>query len=422
MNSVDDPSNLEERLQNQLRLLEQSESLTSDERQQMCRYFEYLRTETDNGLQTIFNKVYNLRLLAERSEVPLRELCGLEEVRQFVDDLESGAHPEAPEDGYASGTVRNYRTYLRGYFDWLGRDWASEIEIGQPVQTAITGDDLLTREESTGLVSVENRPRDTALAAGLLATGQRISAICSLRVRDIDLSSSIGLMRLNDEAVGLKGASGVRPLMWATPFFRAWKRKHPCAEDDSAPFFCIREGESVGVDAGTVLSPRAAHRALRELAREADVDPEKVHPHRFRHTAITQMVRDGLGTQQICFMVGWKPDSTRFQRYSHVSDDEHLRSVLSQYELTGENSLEVGRPRLSTCRSCGEDLSNSSDPVECPSCSTILRLSRTAGVSDRNDGRCSSRQEAAQPPQLDSTILDRIIDNNEDYIREYLDN
>lgn len=421
MTSVNDPSNLQERLQSQLQLLEESESVAPADRQQLDRYIQHLRTETDNGQRTVFNKLYNLRLLAERSTVPLCEFRGVEQTRQFIHQLKSGHHPEAPDDGYASGTVRNYRAYLRGYLDWLGRDWADEIEIGQPVQTAIRKGDLLSREESTALLTVEGRPRDTALAAGLLATGQRIGAVCSLRLGDVDLSSSSGLMKLNDEALGLKGASGVRPLTWATPFFDAWRQEHPCPGDDSAPFFCIREGESEDVEAGTVLSPRAAHRALRELAREADVNHEKIHPHRFRHTAITQMVRDGLGTQQISFMVGWNPDSTRFKRYSHVSDDEHLEAILPQYELEQEHWLEIGRPRLSTCESCGGDLSEFSDPPECPHCSMILRLRPHAGRAvARDESESSPCRNSSGASSIDDRILDQIIDENEQYIRDYL--
>lgn len=419
MNSVDDPSNLESRLQNQFQSLEESESLASIDREQIREYIRYVQSDTDNGPQTIFNKLYNLRLLGERSRIPLCEFRGSEDVRRFVEGLESGAHPAAPRDGYASGTVRNYRAYLRGFLRWLGRGWAGDIEIGQPVQTAIDGDDLLTREESTALVSVEGCPRDTALAAGLLATGQRIGAICSLRIQDVDLSSRIGLIRLNDEAVGLKGASGIRPLTWATPFFRAWQREHPTPTDDSAPFFCITEGECVGVEAGRVLSPRGAHRALRNLAREAEVAHERVHPHRFRHTAITQMVRDGLGTQQISYMVGWKPDSTRFDRYSHVSDDEHLQSILSQYDLDGDGSLEVGRPLLSACRSCGRELTELSTPSECPDCSAILRLTPTAGESLRRSDLDS--RPATDSPSIAVGFLEQIIDENRDYVREYLE-
>ncbi|MFB6362225.1 MAG: tyrosine-type recombinase/integrase, partial [Halobacteriales archaeon] len=271
-------------------------------------------------------------------------------------------------------------------------------------KTPVTPEQLVETEDLSALFDAVTEPRDAALLGTLLATGQRISAVLSIRVGDVDLGGKSGVVHLNDEALGLKGASGPRPLLWATGFVSRWLGVHPRADEDDAPLFCtLKSGvggnEQTAVrryEEGDVLSRHQAHSRLKDLAEAAGVDPVKVKPHNLRHAAITRMVREGLDEQKIKWLVGWARDSSQFKRYQHLTDDQMLEDVLDEYGLAEEDVDSVGKRERTVCDRCDTPLRPGAS--WCDNCG--LALTHAAFEAEQNAEADVNEVAAQLPPEV----------------------
>lgn len=348
-----------------------------------------------------------------------------------------------PEDGYAESTIRDFlvrgRQWLR---DGIGHEWARDIEPGQPPKTKVTSEDILTPEECNALLESAPRARDKALIAVLLSTGQRISAVLSLRVGDVtyrDAARKAGQIDLNTDAIGLKGASGPRDLLWATEYVRQWITEHPARDDPTAPLFCRLQGgrrrspetgEMIEWDRGEVMSPQQAGRRIQraaDLAAEKDgsdrIDASRLNPHSFRHTAVTTMRREGVDEGAIKYTVGWGEDSGQLARYSHVTDDQYMASLRDQMGFETIEEPTTGAVG-GTCPSPGCGTSLGPAASFCPGCGVPLRHKAVDKLDDATDRAEQTRSEAASGGDGDTTItaekLTQLIEENPDVIAKAL--
>lgn len=335
---------------------------------------EYLTWITGQKAETtVGNHAFYLRKLAYRSSIPLGEAT-LADLIDTLDAMKGGTHPDVKDDGIGVG---NYQATLRvfyRYHDDLGVD-AEEIDIERSGGRDLSPSDLLYQEEVDDLLHAcfENA-RDRAFIAMALATGQRLDAIRTLRLRHIQQGPN-GTMtiELNEEEGALKGASGTKPLLWAKQYVREWVENHPHAGEPDAAVFCTTSKSVLGredVEPAEPMDDSAFRRILDTRAEKAGVN-KKVYPHLLRHCAITRMVLEGLTEQQIKNIVGWAADSSQFSTYVTLADELSNDSVRKQlgYPDSGENVV-IGRPTLEECPNCGDRLPEGGE--RCMTCQTPL--------------------------------------------------
>lgn len=347
---------------------------------------------------------------------------------------------------YVEGTRRQYRQAARHFFRFLGWDWAEDIHVGKSpaADNEVGRDDVLTRRECDALLAAVEHPRDRALITTLLATGQRITALLTLRRGDVSFEGAAGengTIYLNDDALGLKDASGPRPLLWATDDVRKWLRQHPRTDDD-APLFCTvksghggnhADGSYYEYEKGEYLSRQQVRRRLRNIAeRTADldnhvtVDPDKAgRPHFYRHSAITRMVREGVDEQQIKWLVGWDEDSGQLSRYSHVTDEEFMAAIRQSHGKDSDTETEViGRPTIEECPECGADARVGTGT--CEECGAIFSQQAAAAEDDEGTvfecvdcGRSISQSDAfCRYCGADQSDTDEDTDPMQEMVRE----
>ena len=383
MASVDDPRGDQERFKNELNLVSE---LDDDTAAVLRQWAESMTT----AYSTRAGHLQRMRSFAKRADGPLTEMDedGFYELHAALRD---GSHPTVKDSGLADSTLRAFRSSARLCFrDALDCEWAEDISIGAATKSPVTPDHLVDSEDLSALFQAVTEPRDAALLATIVATGQRISATLSLRLRDVDLEGRSGTIHLNDEALGLKGASGARPLLWATGFMSRWLAVHPRKGDAGAPVFCTLKAGVGGnpqtnvrkYEKGEPLSRFQAHSRLKKLAGAAGVEPIKVKPHNLRHAAITRMARDGWSEQKIKWMVGWGKDSSQFERYQHLQDEEMLDAVLEEYGLKRDDVDDVGRADLDACPRCQTPLRPKAS--FCDSCGLALTADAHEAADDAN--------------------------------------
>lgn len=362
MASVGDIHNFSDQFQYQLQKLEDAD-IDDRDRRAIKELIRYQDTQRNLAASTNVNNCSDLRLSAERAETPLVDM-----ERADVDELLFRYKHELE---MAEGTLRNYRKAFRKFFRYHGRDWAEDIEIGAIPEREVDADKTLTEDEINALRESADHPRNKALLEMLLDTGLRISAIGTLRVQDVELNGRAGTVTLNQDAVGRKGASGKRPLTWSKPYIANWLDVHPRSDDPEAPLFHRLTMPNGGWDEDEdgALTYYTLQKILKQIAEDAGVPRDKVNPHNFRKTAISQWIRQGFSEQEIKHRATWVKDSRQFETYSQVTDEEMNQQILEQYGLTDEET-ERNKPDIDDCPQCQATLRG--DPRFCPGCGLAL--------------------------------------------------
>ena len=362
MASVSDIHNFDDQFKYQLDKLDEAD-IEERDRKAIKEFIRYQDTQRGLAASTNVNNCSDLRLSAERADTPLVEMD-----RSDVDAL---LFKYKHDYEMAKGTLRNYRKALKKFFRYHDREWAEDIEIGAMPDREVDADKTLTEDEINRLREAADHPRNKALLEMLLDTGLRISAVGTLRVQDVDLNGRAGTVTLNQEAVGRKGASGKRPLTWSKPYVANWLDVHPRGDDPDAPLFhrLTEPNGGWGEEDDGALTYYHLQRILKQIAEEADVSRDKVNPHNFRKTAITQWIRQGFSEQEIKHRATWVKDSRQFETYSQVTDEEMNHQILDKYGLA-EEETERNKPDIEDCPQCQTTLRGS--PRFCPGCGLAL--------------------------------------------------
>jgi site-specific recombinase XerD len=214
----------------------------------------------------------------------------------------------------ARATVARKAAALRCYFAWSVRQGRLDSDPARSLR-APTGKGRLPRVLSEGEIgALLDRPgasaidqRDTAALELLYAAGLRVSELCGLDRRGVDL---------HGRTVTVLGKGGK-------------ERRVPMHERAAAALEeWLREGrtsmpgpaEAVFVNQrGVRLGPRDVRRILDRLA------PSPTHPHALRHTFATHLLDGGADLRVVQELLGHASLATT-QIYTHVSK-ERLRSV-----------------------------------------------------------------------------------------------
>jgi len=203
MASVQDIHNFADQFTHQLEKLEEA-GIDDHDKKDIKQFIRYQDAQRGLATSPNVNNCSDFRLSAMRAETPLMDMT-----RENVDAL---LFKYKHDCDMAQGTLRNYRKALRKFFRYHDREWAEDIEIGAIPDREVDAEKTLTEDEIDALRESVDHPRNKALLEVLLDTGLRISAIGTLRVKDVDLNGRSRSVTLNQEAVGRKGASRKRPL------------------------------------------------------------------------------------------------------------------------------------------------------------------------------------------------------------------
>lgn len=321
-------------------------------------FLDYLDA-IDRADSTKFQYCSRLRTLSKRAEIPIAEHTQ-QEMQDLMDSMATGNHPDVKDEGVK---VTNWKIALQkldGY-ELLAFD-PSEIEVSDDLGRDLSPEDLLTQDDVDALLdSCGPDLRMKALIAWGLATGQRLDAIRTVKLKHIEIIGEVGNIQLNEEEGALKGASGTIPLLWAKSYVEDWIDIHPDGDNPEAALFCgdPRLGNNPGVETRNgdysltdPLHPRTIRGRLHDIAERAGVEPEKrVYPHLLRHSAVTRMVLDGLPRQQIVSLVGWSGDTTEFDTYQTLADELRNDSIREAMGLptSDRETPVIGQPTLDRC-------------------------------------------------------------------------
>lgn len=214
------------------------------------------------------------------------------------------------EQGIAESSLESYRLIYSSFFTWLYNEGlinknpianVGAIKVPKKIKKSFTDTDIELLKANS------KNPRDLALVAFLLATACRISEVLNLNIEDVDLAN----MECKVHGKGNKE----RKVYLDEVSVLFLKEYLASREDDvSALFVSLRKPHKR-------LTVDGVRYMLKNLGINADVD--HVHPHKFRRTKATNLIRHGMPIQEVAEVLGHdKLDTT--MKYI-VMDDETVK-------------------------------------------------------------------------------------------------
>ena len=154
-----------------------------------------------------------------------------------------------------------------------------------------------------------------AMIRFMFRTGVRVSELCTLRRRDIDLEAgTAGIYR----AKGGKSRTVHFDVETAEDLLTYWRARGDAVRGSGA--FPAFSGRDKPGDPGTAISPRTVEHIVAELCKAIGIESE-VTPHSFRHGLATELVRRRVRESTVQTILGHaSPQTTRI--YVHKSGIE----------------------------------------------------------------------------------------------------
>lgn len=407
MTTTDDVQGYRRKYSNQLDKLAES-GISDRDKDAIREYINHRDVNTDCELGVLVSHLNRLRLSSERADQPLVEMAEISDVNSLFGTLKR-------EHGLSEGTRRNYKKAVRAFFEYHGRDWYDDISVGSPTTRSVDPDKLLSMDEINDLIDAADGPRDKALVALLADTGMRIGAVAALRVRDVDLSGSVATVSLNENANN-KGAEGSTILTWSRSEVSNWLDNHPRRNDPDVALF--HKLERYEEDDDGAMTYHYLSRRIRTLGEEAGIDSDRLNAHNFRKSAISRWIREGMSEQKIKHRAFWVKDSSQFEVYSGVTDEEMNDEVAAHYGI--ETSDDTTTPTLDKCPTCSTPLRDGQQfcgecgaPISQSAVEDVNRArERTFDEGVSADSEASAAREIQtrleDDPELASAILNAI--------------
>jgi site-specific recombinase XerD len=217
----------------------------------------------------------------------------------------------------AEESVRTYGRTVNSFLKWLSqRGQLGQVRAQTPARRRRSLE-VLSPEEVDRIERAAVTERDRILIRLAFETGARLGELLELRERDL-VTRDRRHFHLN-----LRGKTGDRQVPITpklhTRLARYLAKDRPVDYHGDRFFVGLRRVE------GTYQTPHrgAIEHMVKEAARKAGIQ-RRVHPHLFRHSAATHMLRQGMNPLLVADVLGHRDLSMIQGVYSHLTaDDAH---------------------------------------------------------------------------------------------------
>jgi integrase len=348
--------------------------------------------------------------MASRVDTPLTETT-VNTLNTLTQSFSEGTHPDVKDSGLSKNTLIQLQSALRKFYryhDDLEVD-DQEIVIFRRPTTSVDDRDMFSREEIEAMRDEIDNPRDRCLFELFVNTGQRVRAIQTLRIKDVDVEN--GVFYLNTDENGLKGADKngqKRPLLGAKRAVHDWLQFHPTGDPDD--FLITALASSNVMPKGKKLHQTTINKILKDIADEAGVNKE-VHAHQFRHFFVTVAKRDyGLDNDTIKHLIGHAADSKIMETtYAHLTDDDYIQNAEVGAGIREPEEPETLTPDI--CPTCDTQL----DPEAkaCSACGTVFAPDAQSAQATVQETVQDSKEDADSLEEYRSLDkLERMVNEN----------
>jgi integrase/recombinase XerD len=229
-----------------------------------------------------------------------------ETVRAYIDSLYRA--------GVTARTVARHLTTLRNFYRFLVREGRLDQDPAETVPMPRQWKSLPKRLSLEEVERLTNAPetstpqglRDRAMLQLLYACGPRVSELCKVEVRDVDLN--LAVLKLRGKGNKQRLVPIGRPAIDA---IEAYLKNGRSAQLKGRPsrflFVTVRGG---------AMTRQAFWKLLRAYGRKVNIE-QKLTPHLLRHTFATHLLEGGADLRSVQTMLG-HADIAATEIYTHV--------------------------------------------------------------------------------------------------------
>lgn len=226
-------------------------------------------------------------------------------------------------------TLRSMLNYLEcEYEDYINPMRKMQIKVKDPMRLPV----VMTIEEMRRILdflylrinkslpntySYKAAVRNIAVVELLFASGMRVSELCNLRSRDIDMGN--GEVRI----IGKGNKERIVHLcqLQTMQSLRRWVELENVTSKSQNPFFTNRLHRG--------LSSQSVRRLIRHVVSSAGID-KHVTPHTFRHTFATLLLEEDVDVRYIQSLLGHSSIATT-QIYTHVNMNKQRQILQTKH-------------------------------------------------------------------------------------------
>ena len=267
-------------------------------------YISAMRIE-GRSEKTIARYTYLIKRLMESVKINTRNIT-VYHMRQHL------ANEKAR--GISDRTLESNRQVYNAYFNWLFREKLIDdnpvanlgaIKCAKKIKAVFSEADIERMKFCCKTI------RDRAILAFMLSTGCRISEMCQLNRDDVDLST------MECRVLGKGNKERIVFLdQVATMLLREYLSQR---KDDFPALFVGRLSNR--------LSPNGVRKMLSAISEASTVD--RVHPHKFRRTLATSLIRHGMPIQEVAAILGHDKLDTTMQYV--IMDKTDVKNAYRRY-------------------------------------------------------------------------------------------
>ena len=202
-------------------------------------------------------------------------------------------------------SVRNYSIVVTRWLAWAHAQGhlvaavrVPRTRVGRPVR------EVVTEDEFSSMVAVARNDRDRLMVQMLWETGMRASELLHLRLGDLVRHDGRWFLRVLAPYRG-GGAKGDRERLVPFPQARDLQRylngQRARIDTPSDRVFLSRRRNALGAYEPLTIS--GLQQVVNHLARDARIE-RRVHPHLFRHSAVTRWLRQGMDALRVAAILG----------------------------------------------------------------------------------------------------------------------
>ncbi|MFA7121958.1 MAG: tyrosine-type recombinase/integrase [Bacilli bacterium] len=251
---------------------------------------------------------------------------------------------------YKQNTIADHIQILKSFYRWMiSRKLTTNLtaadlsELKAPPRDYETTNpgDLITADELAAMIRTCKTHRDRAIIAVTYETGARIGEVARLRWSDILFDKYGVRCTINDTKEKKKRYPR---LINGTAYLAAWRNGYygPAAEGDAYVFVTTKNKP---------LRYRAISQVIERAAQRAGIK-KHIHPHLFRKSRITELVRKNYQESVLKETFWANPDTSMFRTYLKLSEKDIDNEFLRKAGLTTENELDADNDKPRQCMFC----------------------------------------------------------------------
>jgi len=295
----------------------------------------------------------------------------------------------------SQSTIEHYKIFLKVFFQWLyncnitKKEYPEVVDWIRTTSVKKNHEDYELIEKDTIKKLCDNclYLRDKAMIMVLYDAGLRISELANLKFKDVkpDEYGIRVIVRGGKNGGKSKEDREIR-LTDSVPVLKQLINTHPFKEDkEKNLFICL------GSYYGKPVTSQGAYKIIEKTRIRAGIE-QKIHPHAFRHTRLTELAKSGFREMELRLFAGWSKSSTMPEVYLHFNKEDLDNKILMKNKMKSDKQIqaelkkqEEERKKLQplNCPQCGEK--NDANNKFCNKCGLILELSEATKILEKKE-------------------------------------